>query len=214
MKTVTERKYINQMLPHLLPLRAKKLGIRQDNKEEWKALAKEIKEELLERYSVATDCELLHDMSYKRYNERKKCSQNRNGRTITFDETTNKIVDSIPDISHSKRVWIKRTRSELLNRFKEEEIQILKELILQKINTVHKMPFIVSGNIYFADLFFPDYKIIIEIINKKNLSTPNRNKAKKRLLCLNKTGNKLITISREQAKNKNYIHVLIHSIFK
>lgn len=71
MKTVTERKYINQMLPHLLPLRAKKLGIRQDNKEEWKALAKEIKEELLERYSVATDCELLHDMSYKRYNKRK-----------------------------------------------------------------------------------------------------------------------------------------------
>lgn len=215
MKTVTERKYINQMLPHLLPLRAKKLGIRQENKEEWSLLAKQIKEELLERYSVATNCELLNDISYKRRKAKKgERPQKSDKQTVLFDNITNEIVNNIPDISYSRRNWIKKTRIKLLNKFKEEENQILRELILQKVNIFHKMPFIISGNIYFADIFLPDQKIIIEVINERTVKNNDRSKIKKRLLDLNSTGNKLITISYEKAKNKNFIHTLIHLILQ
>lgn len=215
MKTVTERKYINQMLPHLLPLRAKKLGIRQENKEEWHSLAKKIKEELLERYSVATECELLNDMSYKRRRTQKgKGLHDNNNQTEPFDDITNKIVDNIPNISYPKRKWIKKTRIELLSKFKEEEIQILRELTLQKVNILHKMPFIISGNIYFADIFLPDYKIIIEVVKEKKMKDASNSKIRKRLLDLSSTGNKLITISYEKTKNKNFIHLLINSILR
>lgn len=217
MKTITEKKYINQMLPHLLPLRAKKLGIRQENKEEWKTLAKTIKEELLTRYSVATYSELLNDMSYKRKRAKNKDEENQHSHSEqikSFDEVTNKIVDSIPNIPASKRKWIKKTRTELLEKFKKEEVEILRELLLQKIRIYHKMPFIVAGNIYFADIFLPDYKIIIEIVKDKSLKSTGINKDKKRLVDLNKTGNKLITVSYDKAKSRNFIHTLVYSIFQ
>lgn len=215
MKTVTERKYINQMLPHLLPLRAKKIGITQKNREEWKSLAKKIKKELVKRYAVATDGELLHDLSYKRSKTIKKESRlNNDGQTKQFDDLTNKIVDNIPDISYLKRQWIKKTRTELSSKLTTEEIQILRELVLQKINVIHKMPFIVSGNIYFADVYLPNHKMIIEIVNEKKLQSIDKRKIEKRLLDLNKTGNKLITVNREKAKNKIFIHTLVHLILK
>lgn len=215
MKAITERKYINQMLPHLLPLRARKLGIRQENKEEWKALAKKIKEELLARYSVVTYSELLNDISYKRKRAKKdEIKQSKKEKKLSFDEITNEIVDNMPNISNSKRIWIKRTRTELLNKFKKEEGEILSELLLQKIKVYSRMPFIVSGNIYFANIFLPDYKIIIEIVSEKALKNVDNTKYKKRLINLNNTGNKLITINYEKANNKNFIHTLIHSILR
>lgn len=235
MRTVTERKYINQMLPHLLPLRAKQLGITYKNKEKWHELAQKIKKELLSRYTIATDDELLNDMSYQRQaqikkqekiQEKRHRKEERRQRSAellqlsdeqqanSIDYFTNKIVDDILSISYAKKQWIKKHRAKLLRKLKTEEIEIISELLLQKVKIYPKMPFVVAGKIYFAAAFLPDIRVIIEIINERRLNNPNDNNARKRLLDLNSTGNKVVTISRIHAKNKKFVHNFIYSIIR
>ena len=232
MKTVTERKYINQMLPHLLSLRAKELGITYKNKEEWHELAQKIKKELLSRYTTATDDELLNDMSYQRQaqikklekiHEKRQRKEERRQRSAELlqhnneqahPDCINKIMDDILNISHAKRQWIKKHRSRLLSKLKIEEIEIINELLIQKVKTYPKMPFVVAEKIYFAGIFLPDNKIIIEIINERKLNNPNHNDTRKRLLDLNSTGNKVVTINRTHAKDKKFVHNFIHSIIR
>lgn len=198
--------YINKMVPHLLPIRAKSIGITPSNKAEWKNLAKSIKEELSERFDISSQEVIFKDMSF---NERPLPVV---AATINY-ELNDKIVSEIPYISRSKKEWISETRLNLLDIAIVEESKLSSELLSRGIKVYQKMPFVINGSIYFANLYLPNHNTIIEISSAKHKEKPLYGKLKQRLNDLNRTGNKVITINASQINGKDSIDKIISDIF-
>lgn len=199
--------YINKMVPHLLAIRAKSIGITPANKAEWRDLAQTIKNELAIRFSTVSNEEILKDMSF-----------NKKPLPVVSAEINYKlndeIVQNIPRISKSKKEWIRDMRANLLDIAIKDEKVLSKELINKGIKVYQKMPFVVSDNIYFANLYLPDYNLIIEILKKGYDKKTIYGKLKQRLKDLKCTGNEVWTVNVIQIRDKDYINRFINKILQ
>lgn len=199
--------YINKMVPHLLAIRAKSIGITPANKTEWRNLAQTIKNELSVRFETVSNEEILKDMSF-----------NKRPLPVVSAEINYKlndeIVQNIPYISKSKKEWIKDMRANLLDIAIKDEKVLSKELINKGIKVYQKMPFVVNENIYFANLYLPDYNLIIEILKKNSDKKTIYGKIKQRLKDLRRTGNEVWTINVIQIRDKDNINKFISRILQ
>lgn len=192
-KKPTLLKYKNTMIPHILPIEARKLGITARNKIEWKNLAKVIHKYVENRYKQATPEELWADMSFDRYSKRKKKerkktkveSQASHAKGLLFNrkeaykkkvETlipqpiitddynhTESIIKGLATKSHSTADWVFNRRSELLTRISKIEMIFAQSIAVAGYKVIMKMPFIIDSRIYFCNLYIPDLKFAIDI---------------------------------------------------
>lgn len=195
MHKITEEAYIAKMLPHLLPKRARKLGVTKKQRTAWKQLAKAIKIELHERYSSVVEKVIIEDMSF---NDKplpvapKAMNYNAN----------DFIVEKLSNIPASKRDWVKNARLELLSRARQDETELHGILGQYRIKAYQKMPFEVNGKLYFANLFLPEFGIIIEIIKDSAGKHGYQHSAMDRLSKLRSVGHDVIVVKSEDIHSK------------
>lgn len=162
MPTFTQQAYVNKMLPHLLPKEAKKRGIKQSDKIEWKNLAKELKAYLKNRYLTSLEADLNEDISFNNKGISKLANNNQY-------RINDKVVDRLSFISTSKREWIRQARWGLLDKATFAEKEIINRLTDSGVESWQKAPFVFNGETYFAGIFIPQKKLVIEVV-KKNMS--------------------------------------------
>lgn len=201
----TAKAYINKMLPHLLPKEAKKIGISQSNKREWKILARKIKQELLDRYENSTEAELEKNLSFSK---RLISARPSDYQFIINDE----IVCRTPFIKSDKREWVRTTRLDLLSNSISGESELAQMLNNEGIRAIQKFPMVVSGKIYFAGICLPDHKIIIEITRKDISAARACGALKFRVDDFQEKGYVVEFISTQKAKDANLIYKLIDRI--
>lgn len=210
-KNISKASYINKMLPHLLPIKAKELEITQKDKEEWRKLADQIKENLTKRYFKHFRYEfyvLENDMAYNKKNYvPKQPPQKPIKPVIKSDELNDSIVDSLQTTEY-KREWIRKSRMELLESLRMDEAKLTILFKRQNVEVYNKMPFIINNKIIFADLYLPEYRTIIEISNKYKTTKQNR------LSALGSTNNTLVNVDCNKVKDKVYIHNFVYNIIK
>lgn len=205
MHSITEQAYIAKMLPHLHPKRARKLGITCKDRQSWRSIAKEVKRELEERYRTASDEEIIKDMSFNS----KPLPITPKAMNFNIND---KLVDEIAHISYSKRGWVKEFRIDLLSRTTKDETRIHQILTENKIRAYQKMPFEAKGNVYFANLFLPDYNIIIEITKKKWTCRGLYGKQKQRYESLKGLGYRVILVIPEDLNTPKGVSDFVRQI--
>ena len=201
----TEKAYINKMLPHLLPIEARKIGITQSNKREWKALAGRIKYELEDRYKNASEKELEKDLSF---NEKSISSRPSDFQFLINSE----IIRRTPFIPLEKREWVRTARLDLLSKSISGESELAEMLNLVGIRAIQKYPMIISDKIYFAGICLPDYKIVIEITKKDIPVVRAYGTLKDRADDFKRKGYFVEFISTDKAKDENLMNTFINKI--
>lgn len=181
MKNQTKKPEFNSykrvMIPHLLPLEAKRRGIKPKDKLSWKGLAKAIRAEVKNRYETATPDELWSDMQFKRSSGSKSriyfkhtievyedCAYPRKADVINSYLQSNEIIESLRYINPSTRDWIDNRRHEKLGHISKYEKTFVKILERANIKSILKMPFVVDNRIYFSDVYIPKFKLAIEVV--------------------------------------------------
>lgn len=114
------------------------------------------------------------------------------------------VVIQLTDISETKREWIRKIRVEQIGNSGASERRLYTALTKRGVKVYLKMPFIVNNSIYFANLYIPAIKTIIEVSN--NYSGPSMKKeSQPRLIALKSTGNQVYILSSCKLRSAQYI---------
>lgn len=185
-------KYRNVMLPHLLPIKAKEAGISSADKDKWKELVKNTRQEVERRYRTSSTQDLVSDMCFercsKKQKEKKRVLQNTANKgksspiyelkrqylqtnrelipqpvvTDDYDES-NYIMRTLKCSSDSTRLWIEDRRLELLQKISKTERTFAEAIAQSGYKVVVKMPFVCGKKIYFCNLYIPALHFAIDI---------------------------------------------------
>lgn len=172
---ITKSAYVQKMLPHLLPKRAKKIGITVRDSSQWRKLSESLRYELEHRYDVSSPVTIVKDMSFNK----KPLPPT----SMAFNYNINdKLVDEMSNIPITKREKIKNYRIDLLDRAIVEETLLHHALFERGIKAYQKMPIFDNGVIFYANLFIPEFNTIIQLIKsnwgKKGLWSKQHKKEK------------------------------------
>lgn len=166
------------MIPHLLPIEAKKRGVNSKNKPKWKELVKAIRSRVETRYKSATPDELWGDMKFKRFSSTQPKLSLKNTIETSEDRIYSRntdyihsyledkeVIESLKYINQSTRDWIDDRRAEKLCKISKYETALTISLGKSGIKSILKMPFVVDKRIYFSDIYIPKFKLAIEIVS-------------------------------------------------
>lgn len=232
--------YKKVMIPHILPIRAKELGISSENKEEWKILSKLVRNEVIKRYQTIEAETLWADMQFKRYNqkrreqkqarkaEQKKQSKNSfnqlkefykmnasklPAQIVVFDdpEESAKLIDNIHCQDERLRNWIGRTRRGLLQKTSRINMEYARAIANAGFRVIMTMPVVTINKIYFCHIYIPALKLAIDISDNPSLGWDNEIEKNNNLL---KVGIKRIRLSKTEAKSPVTFRKLMENISK
>lgn len=81
-------------------------------------------------------------------------------------------------------------------------------------NIIRQQPFIIKGNLYYADICLPTKNIIIEVDGGYHNTEEQRIKDKQRDLAFQSIGYTTIRCANNDTKNKNFVRVVLKQIFE
>lgn len=131
-----------------------------------------------------------------------------------YESLNIKLINSLSDLPKQKLDWIKNTRLDLLSDISDVELELSSDLYSSGISIYNKMPFSVSGKVYFVDIYLPDYGIIFDIMGINGIYGVKKEYSQQRVSDLKNTGNIVLAIDAKKIKNKIYRHILIYHILQ
>lgn len=163
--------YLKKMIPHILPFRAKELGITPKDKVEWGNLKREVKAELKERFRQSSLESIKQDLSF---NRKSKTAPTSNHETPSFGYKNisercfnREVLINTQRASDSTKSWIKQKRNERLLHSSKYQRAFMDMLDEASVKVIAKMPFVIGTHIYFADFYLIDYDLVIDIYDKR-----------------------------------------------
>lgn len=213
------QRYKATLMPHLLSIDSKKIGITRQDKSAWKKLACSERERLKKRYNSASADDLWQDMAFKR-----RCGVSKSNAFLdhgprtrfpnNVDKTKNKgdleIVGAPEDFDPSKLKWIETKHAEYMCKITKYETSLAIAFGKAGIKPSYKTPFVSEGKIYFANLYIPQYRIAIDIIPYGSIFGEDRHNLKKN--GLEKINVKYIQLYNHQASDPEFVQNLIKSL--
>lgn len=212
-KDHNEIRYIRIMLPHLLHIRSKELGIVQEQRREWRKLANELKTYLKDRYRTAPLADLKQDISFskkKRYFRPEDTPVPVSEDSIRLNHA---VIGEVRKADSVLKKWLFRTRLRLLKSAHSEENLLHIKLSELNVFNYQKMPFVTSEGVVFCCIYVPLAKTAVEV-----LSHPYKNKVPKTIMerfrKLSEAGCKVIYIYRSQVQSDREIAVLVRELME
>lgn len=142
-------------------------------------------------------CKSVSKSTKKDYQE-KNC-------TLVDTEANDKFIDglrSLVDLPQSKVKSIKKDRLKLISNPKKFEYDLFIMLASQDITAYSKMPFVISGDIYFVDIYLPDYNMIIELMDASHSEWTTYESFEQKIKVLESTGITILPINCNKLKVK------------
>lgn len=115
-------------------------------------------------------------------------------------------------ISESKRDWIETNMLRLRECANMYEIDFAAYLMNKGVNFIHQAPFILSGNIYFADFYLPEKHAIIELDGDYHNGIAQSQKDRFRDECFNGNKLKVVRIPNSAVYNEDALKIYLGTI--
>lgn len=117
------------------------------------------------------------------------------------------VMASIFNIRRSRKDWITITKMDLQSKANKYEHLFGNFLLKHDVHFIHQAPFVIDGNIYFADFYIPEKRIIIEIDGGYHDSKCQKEKDRKRTKDLKFAGTKVVRIKNATTMDDNILMV-------
>lgn len=137
-----------------------------------KAVREKIKQAKAER-KAKREAKTKRQREQARAKQLSKISQSKTKEQLRIDALTHydltsydddiDVMASVFNIGKSRREWIVTARMELQERANKYEHIFGNFLLKHNVHFIHQAPFVVDGHIYFADLYLPEKRIVVEI---------------------------------------------------
>lgn len=124
-----------------------------------------------------------------------------------------KHIYSLNNINPSKRDWIETTMLCLREKANIYEKKFGKFLLSKHIKFIHQAPFVLSGKIYFADFYFPQQRLIIEIDGDYHQSERQLTYDKVRDTCFAGHNVKVLRIPNNVVNDEQALNILLSKFF-
>jgi very-short-patch-repair endonuclease len=120
------------------------------------------------------------------------------------DQMLNSLV-----VSESLRSWIEEKMFELRNHMTDGEQNVMKYLEDSQITYISQAPFVIEGQVFFADFYLPDSNVIVEVDGGYHRPKEQQEKDQLRDLCFNGVLIKVARISNEATRSANKIRITL-----
>ena len=121
-------------------------------------------------------------------------------------------LSRINGISDSTSDWIETTMLSLRSSATESEHNIAKALMKHDVKFIHQAPFVLSGNIYFADFFIPNKHVVIEVDGGYHMGRAQQKKDMFRDVCFNGHMIDVIRVPNRATYNSRDLEIILNKI--